>query len=78
MCGITTIVVTFILEAQIELGDNDDLRDIDAILKKVFLILPQYCIGRGINDLAKEYNINQIISKFGNGASKKVQKSITF
>ena len=36
-----------------------------SILKDVFLIFPQYCLGRGLMDMATEMNINLIVAKFG-------------
>ena len=36
-----------------------------SILKDVFLVFPQYCLGRGLMDMATEMNINLIVAKFG-------------
>ena len=38
---------------------------VGSILKDVFLIFPQYCLGRGLMDMATEMNINLIVAKFG-------------
>ena len=57
---ITTIVV-FVLEN----FDDDELKLIGSILKDVFLIFPQYCLGRGLLEMAIEYNSNLVASQFG-------------
>ena len=36
---------------------------VGSILKDVFLIFPQYCLGRGLMDMATEMNINLIVAK---------------
>ena len=38
---------------------------VGSILKDVFLVFPQYCLGRGLMDMATEMNINLIVAKFG-------------
>ena len=43
--------------------DDQELQDIGFILKDVFLIFPQYCLGRGLMELAAEYNKNIIAGK---------------
>ena len=45
--------------------DDQELKDIGMILKDVFLIFPQYCLGRGLMELAAEYNKNIIANRFG-------------
>ena len=60
--GINGTVATFILE----LFENDaDLKTINNIIKQVFLIFPNYCMGRGIMDLAKNQLLADVFSRFG-------------
>ena len=59
--GIITTVTTFVLEN----FDDEELKQIATICKKVFLVFPQYCLGRGLMDMAAEYNLNEVVSKFG-------------
>ncbi|CAL8101606.1 unnamed protein product [Orchesella dallaii] len=47
--GIITTVSTFVLES---FGD-DELMEVGKVLKKVFLVFPHYCLGRGCIDLVK-------------------------
>ena len=30
-----------------------ELKNVNAILKKAFLLLPQYCLGRGLTDMSR-------------------------
>ena len=59
--GIITTITVVVLEN----FDDQELQDIGFILKDVFLIFPQYCLGRGLMELAAEYNKNIIAGKFG-------------
>jgi hypothetical protein len=59
--GIITTIVVFVLEN----FDDDELKQVGAILKDVFLIFPQYCLGRGLLEMAIEYNSNLVASQFG-------------
>ena len=59
--GIITTITVFVLEN----FDDKELKDIGFILKDVFLIFPQYCLGRGLMELAAEYNKNIIANRFG-------------
>ncbi|EDV22374.1 uncharacterized protein TRIADDRAFT_10137, partial [Trichoplax adhaerens] len=60
--GINGTIATFILE----LFENDaDLKTINNIIKQVFLIFPNYCMGRGIMDLAKNQLMADVFSRFG-------------
>ena len=49
--GTVSTLATFILELLEQ--DDPELKDINEILKQVFLILPHYCLGRGLIDMAK-------------------------
>ena len=59
--GIITTITVVVLEN----FDDEELQYIGNILKDVFLIFPQYCLGRGLMDLATEYNKNLIAGRFG-------------
>ena len=59
--GIITTIVVFVLEN----FDDEELKQIGSILKDVFLIFPQYCLGRGLLEMAIEYNSNLVASQFG-------------
>ncbi|XP_035828704.1 phospholipid-transporting ATPase ABCA7 [Aplysia californica] len=48
--GTVSTLATFILELLSQ--DDPDLKDINVILKQVFLLLPHYCLGRGLIDMA--------------------------
>uniref|UniRef100_A0A8C8M9Z5 P-type phospholipid transporter n=1 Tax=Oncorhynchus tshawytscha TaxID=74940 RepID=A0A8C8M9Z5_ONCTS len=47
--GINGSIATFVLELFVD----QHLNDINKILKKVFLIFPHFCLGRGLIDMAK-------------------------
>ncbi|KAL5022830.1 hypothetical protein ScPMuIL_001985 [Solemya velum] len=49
--GTVSTLSTFILELME--AEDETLADINVILKQVFLILPQYCLGRGLLDMSK-------------------------
>ena len=59
--GIITTITTFVLEN----FDDEELKYIATILKKVFLIFPQYCLGRGLMDMATEHTLNNAIAILG-------------
>ena len=59
--GIITTITVVVLEN----FDDEELQYIGNILKDVFLIFPQYCLGRGLMELAAEYNKNLIAGRFG-------------
>ena len=42
-----------------------DLKDINAILQKVFLLMPQYCLGRGLFDMAKNQLFADVYARLG-------------
>ena len=58
-------IITTITVVVMENFDDEELQYIGNILKDVFLIFPQYCLGRGLMDLATEYNKNLIAGRFG-------------
>ena len=59
--GIITTITVVVLEN----FDDQELQNIGNILKDVFLVFPQYCLGRALMELAAEYNKNLIAGKFG-------------
>ncbi|XP_052777802.1 phospholipid-transporting ATPase ABCA1-like [Mya arenaria] len=61
--GIITTVSTFIMD-YFE-TDDDGLKNINRHLKQVFLLLPQYCLGRGLFDLAKNQLFADVYAEFG-------------
>ena len=58
-------IITTITVVVMENFDDQELQDIAATLKDVFLIFPQYCLGRALMELAAEFNKNLIAGKFG-------------
>ena len=58
--------------------DDQELKDIGMILKDVFLIFPQYCLGRGLMELAAEYNKNIIANRFGMTIFDEFQEILIF
>ena len=62
LTGLTCTLATFILES---FGSQPNLVKVSDVLKKVFLIFPNYCLGRGLMDIAK----NEYISQFTDLAS---------
>ncbi|XP_052825678.1 phospholipid-transporting ATPase ABCA7 isoform X2 [Octopus bimaculoides] len=61
--GTITTLATFILEML--QNDDEELRYVNDILKKVFLLLPQYCFGRGLVQMAQDQLIYEISERFG-------------
>ena len=57
LTGLTCTLSTFILES---FGSNENLVKTSDALKQIFLIFPNYCLGRGLMDIAK----NEYISQF--------------
>ncbi|CAG0915031.1 unnamed protein product [Notodromas monacha] len=47
--GIVSTISTFVLEIM----EEEEFQDIANVLKQVFLAFPQYCLGRGLMELAK-------------------------
>lgn len=66
--GLTATMATFVLD----LFDSDpDLSATNAVLKQAFLIFPNYCLGRGILDVARhEYQAqyDEVASAVSNGS----------
>ncbi|XP_054835573.1 phospholipid-transporting ATPase ABCA7 [Eublepharis macularius] len=59
--GINGSVATFVLE----LFTDKKLNDINIILKKVFLIFPHFCLGRGLIDMVKNQAMADAFERFG-------------
>uniref|UniRef100_H3B4F4 ABC transporter domain-containing protein n=1 Tax=Latimeria chalumnae TaxID=7897 RepID=H3B4F4_LATCH len=59
--GINGSVATFVLE----LFTDKNLNDVNNILKKVFLIFPHFCLGRGLIDMAKNQAMADAFERFG-------------
>ncbi|XP_013414368.2 LOW QUALITY PROTEIN: ATP-binding cassette sub-family A member 1-like [Lingula anatina] len=53
--GVTSTLSTYVLEF---FSDDQELVQINTVLRQVFLILPHYCLGRGLIDMAA----NQLIA----------------
>ncbi|XP_064626259.1 phospholipid-transporting ATPase ABCA1-like isoform X3 [Lineus longissimus] len=66
--GMTSTIATFIIEL-LEY-DDAELADINNVLKQVFLILPQYCLGRGLIDLSKNQLFADTLASFGENTFK--------
>ncbi|XP_050403065.1 phospholipid-transporting ATPase ABCA1 isoform X2 [Patella vulgata] len=66
--GTISTLATFILEL---LGQSDqDLEDINSILKQVFLLLPHYCLGRGLIDMAAYQLRYEVMLRFSPNAKQ--------
>ncbi|XP_053160051.1 phospholipid-transporting ATPase ABCA7 isoform X2 [Hemicordylus capensis] len=59
--GINGSVATFVLE----LFSDKNLNDINVILKKVFLVFPHFCLGRGLIDMVKNQAMADAFERFG-------------
>ncbi|XP_053559159.1 phospholipid-transporting ATPase ABCA1-like [Bombina bombina] len=59
--GINGSVATFVLE----MFKDENLKNINDILKEALLIFPHFCLGRGLMDLAKNQAIATAYKKFG-------------
>ena len=59
--GTVSTVSTFVLE----LFDDDGLQYVGNLLKKVFLIFPQYCLGRGLLEMSANHLASRTFAKFG-------------
>ncbi|XP_043909754.1 phospholipid-transporting ATPase ABCA7 [Protopterus annectens] len=59
--GINGSVATFVLE----LFNDKNLNDVNKILKKVFLIFPHFCLGRGLIDMVKNQAMADAFERFG-------------
>ncbi|XP_021342260.1 ATP-binding cassette sub-family A member 7-like isoform X2 [Mizuhopecten yessoensis] len=61
--GTTSTMATFILEFLER--DDEELKNINILLKKVFLIFPQYCLGRGLMDMSTNQLYAEANAEFG-------------
>ncbi|NXR12958.1 ABCA1 protein, partial [Semnornis frantzii] len=59
--GINGSVATFVLELFVD----QKLNNINRILKKVFLIFPHFCLGRGLIDMVKNQAMADAFERFG-------------
>jgi len=59
--GLITTISTITLDT---FSDQPDLVAINKILKKIFLIFPHYCLGRGLFDISKTYQTNILSLKY--------------
>ncbi|KAM9795719.1 phospholipid-transporting ATPase ABCA1 isoform 1-T1 [Syngnathus typhle] len=59
--GINGSIATFVLE----LFDDEHLNRVNKVLKKLLLIFPHYCLGRGLIDLAKNQAEADIAQRLG-------------
>uniref|UniRef100_A0A674IMW1 ABC transporter domain-containing protein n=1 Tax=Terrapene triunguis TaxID=2587831 RepID=A0A674IMW1_9SAUR len=59
--GINGSVATFVLE----LFTDQKLNHVNRILKKVFLIFPHFCLGRGLIDMVKNQAMADAFERFG-------------
>ncbi|KAI5101655.1 ATP-binding cassette sub-family A member 1 isoform X2 [Silurus meridionalis] len=60
--GINGSIATFVLELFVD----EHLNEVNRILKKVFLIFPHFCLGRGLIDMAKNQAISDAFKRLGN------------
>ncbi|KAL2089373.1 hypothetical protein ACEWY4_014061 [Coilia grayii] len=60
--GINSSAVTFILEL---FENNRPLLAFNEGLKKVLLIFPHFCLGRGLIDMAMNYAVTEVYARFG-------------
>ncbi|XP_075300324.1 phospholipid-transporting ATPase ABCA7 isoform X3 [Opisthocomus hoazin] len=59
--GINGSVATFVLELFVD----QNLNNINRILKKVFLVFPHFCLGRGLIDMVKNQAMADAFERFG-------------
>ncbi|XP_029466633.1 ATP-binding cassette sub-family A member 1-like [Rhinatrema bivittatum] len=59
--GINGSVATFVLE----MFKDENLNNINDVLKKILLIFPHFCLGRGLIDMARNQAIATAFSRFG-------------
>ncbi|CAF4021231.1 unnamed protein product [Rotaria sp. Silwood2] len=59
--GLITTISTFTLE---NFNDDIDLKRVNNILMKLFLIFPHYCLGRGLFDMSRTHAINVFSLKY--------------
>ncbi|GFR62998.1 ATP-binding cassette sub-family A member 1 [Elysia marginata] len=61
--GTVATLATFILEVLAQ--QDKDLEAINKILKQAFLVLPHYCLGRGLLDMAAAHVRADVMGRFG-------------
>jgi len=59
--GLISTITTITLD---NFNDDLNLKNVNAILTKVFLIFPHYCLGRGLFDMSKLYITNELSVKY--------------
>ncbi|KAM9379360.1 retinal-specific phospholipid-transporting ATPase ABCA4 [Phaethornis superciliosus] len=60
--GINSSAITFILEL---FENNPNLLDFNKTLKNVLIVLPHFCLGRGLIDLAMNQAVTEVYARFG-------------
>ncbi|XP_023576085.1 retinal-specific ATP-binding cassette transporter [Octodon degus] len=60
--GINSSAITFILEL---FENNQTLLRINALLRKLLIIFPHFCLGRGLIDLALSQAVTDVYARFG-------------
>ncbi|XP_024861123.1 phospholipid-transporting ATPase ABCA1 isoform X2 [Kryptolebias marmoratus] len=63
--GINGSIATFVLEMFVD----ETLNEINNVLKKVFLIFPHFCLGRGLIDMAKNQAMANAFQRLGTKAN---------
>ncbi|KAL0156488.1 hypothetical protein M9458_047734 [Cirrhinus mrigala] len=64
--GINSSAITFILD----LFDNTEtLYKCNQVLKKALLVLPHFCLGRGLIDMAMNQAVMDVYARFGESCS---------
>ncbi|XP_074524779.1 phospholipid-transporting ATPase ABCA1 isoform X2 [Halichoeres trimaculatus] len=59
--GINGSIATFVLELFVD----EQLNEVSRLLKKVFLIFPHFCLGRGLIDMAKNQAMSDAFQRLG-------------
>ena len=59
--GTTATLATFTLE----MFNDEELNDINEILRQVFLVLPHYCLGRGLLDMTRNQLEADLLARYG-------------
>ncbi|XP_037401356.1 phospholipid-transporting ATPase ABCA1 isoform X2 [Pygocentrus nattereri] len=59
--GVNGSIATFVLE----LFPDEHLKEVSKILKKIFLIFPHFCLGRGLIDMAKNQAMADAFQRLG-------------
>ncbi|XP_051989665.1 retinal-specific phospholipid-transporting ATPase ABCA4-like isoform X1 [Xyrauchen texanus] len=60
--GINSSAITFILEL---FENNRSLQMFNEVLKKVLLVFPHFCLGRGLIDMAMNQAVTDVYARFG-------------